>query len=341
MNQNALGTVSQMFRTEKGVRPQLPERPEGCFARLGPDPFFDATVFARQCLALTANNHQSICFAGFWRAAITTAILFGFSGRSVRAADVVVELNVVTFNVLVDLGKAKGIPLWNERKDLCAKVLQDRGADLIGLQEPFPNQVAFLLEAVPGYSKFHHAEYTDATILYKTASFKQLDQGHWWLSPTPERPSVGFGNVIPRILVWVKLEHLDSGRQLYFFNTHFDNSQPSQTKMAALCEQKMKPFIESGLPLIFVGDFNTDQQRGDYGKLTSNGWEDAYRVSEHASPLGRDDNITTFVDSQKRIDHIFFQSDRTKAKSWLRLESPDPNRKLSDHFPVQAILTLN
>ena len=25
---------------EKGVRPQLPERPEGCFAQLGSDPFF-------------------------------------------------------------------------------------------------------------------------------------------------------------------------------------------------------------------------------------------------------------------------------------------------------------
>lgn len=291
-------------------------------------------------LTPAASNHTPDRFAGFWRAVIAIALLVGFFGRSVQAADVEVELNVVTFNVLVDLGKAKNIPVWNQRKDLCAKVLQDSGADLIGLQEPLPHQVEFLLEALAGYSKFHYAKYTDATILYKTASFKQLDQGHWWLSPTPEKPSSGFGNVVPRILVWVKLEHLDSGRELYFFNTHFDNSQPSQTKMAALCEQKMKPFIESGLPMIFVGDFNTDQHRGDYGKLISNGWEDAYRVSEHASPLGRDDNITTFVGSQKRIDHIFFQADRTKAKSWRRLESPDPNRMLSDHFPVQAILTL-
>ena len=291
-------------------------------------------------LNLTASNNKSYCFAGFWCVVFASALLVSFAGRSVQAADVEVELNVVTFNVLVDLGKTKGIPPWNERKDLCAKLLQDTGADLVGLQEPFPHQVKFFLEAVPGYSKFHYPEFTDATILYKTATFKQLEQGHWWLSPTPEKPSSGFGNVVPRIVVWVKLEHLESGRELYFFNTHFDNSQPSQTKMASLCEEKMKPFIESGLPMIFVGDFNTDQRRGDYGKLTSNGWEDAYRVSEHASPLGRDDNITTFVGSQKRIDHIFFQAERSRAESWRRLESPDPKRKVSDHFPVQATLTL-
>src|SRR5262245_6019311 len=27
-------------RAEKGVRPHLPERPFGCFAQMGPDPFF-------------------------------------------------------------------------------------------------------------------------------------------------------------------------------------------------------------------------------------------------------------------------------------------------------------
>lgn len=251
-----------------------------------------------------------------------------------------VKLNVVTFNVLVDLGTKKGFEPWSDRKELCAKVLRDADADLVGLQEPLPHQVAFFLEAVPGYDKFHFPKFTDATILYKAETFEKLDEGHWWLSPTPEKPSTGFGNVLPRIVVWVKLKHLPSGRELYFFNTHFDNTRPSQTKMAALCAEKMQPFIETGLPMIFVGDFNTDQSRGDYGKLTSNGWVDAYRVSEHASPLGRDDNITTTVDSQKRIDHIFFQAAHAQAVSWQRLESPDPERKLSDHYPVQAALVL-
>jgi endonuclease/exonuclease/phosphatase family metal-dependent hydrolase len=291
-------------------------------------------------LAPTTGNDRLHCSAGFRSVVFAAAILVSFAGRPVQAADVEVELNIVTFNVLVDLGRAEGIPPWNERKDLCAKLLRETDADLVGLQEALPHQVKFFLETLPGYSAFHHPDFTDATILYKTATFKRLEQGHWWLSPTPEKPSSGFGNFLPRILVWVKLEHLESGRQLYFFNTHFDNSQPSQTKMAALCEEKMKPFIESGLPMIFVGDFNTDQRRGDYEKLTSNGWEDAYRVSEHASPLGRDDNITTFVGAQKRIDHIFFQAERARAESWRRLESPDPTRQLSDHFPVQAIITL-
>jgi len=36
------GEIHCYRRVEKGVRSNLPERPEGCFAQIGPDPFFDA-----------------------------------------------------------------------------------------------------------------------------------------------------------------------------------------------------------------------------------------------------------------------------------------------------------
>jgi hypothetical protein len=34
--------TSKNAEEEKGVRSNLPERPEGCFAQIGPDPFFPA-----------------------------------------------------------------------------------------------------------------------------------------------------------------------------------------------------------------------------------------------------------------------------------------------------------
>ena len=34
--------------------------------------------------------------------------------------------------------------------------------------------------------------------------------------------------------------------------------------MAELCEQRLAPFAVHGLPMLFLGDFNTDQKRGDY-----------------------------------------------------------------------------
>lgn len=250
------------------------------------------------------------------------------------------SLNVVTFNVLVEISVPAGVPAWRDRRELCIDVLRQTDADLIGMQEPTPNQVRYFLEHLPAYDAIYYDEkepgYTDATLLYRREMFEVLESGHWWLSPTPDRVSIGFGNTLPRILIWAKLKHRDSGRQLLVFNTHFDNSMPSQVRMAELCERMMQPFIEQGLPMIFMGDFNTSQSRGDYPRLTSNGWQDSYRVSEHASEDGRDDNITTMVGSQKRIDHIFYHGEGIEPVAWQRLESPDPDRLLSDHYPVQA-----
>lgn len=245
------------------------------------------------------------------------------------------ELSVVSFNVLVDFSPMEGVPAWKDRKDLCLETLKKVDPDLIGFQETSPNQVKFFSEGLPGYKAHFYKGYPDATLFYREAAFEQLESGHWWLSPTPERVTVGFGNTLPRLVVWVKLRHKTTGRELYFFNTHFDNSMPSQVKMAALCREKLAAFAKAGLPMIFTGDFNTDQKRGDYATLVSDGWQDAYRACPQASAEGRDDNVPTHSGGT-RIDHIFFHGAGMKALAWQRLESPDPQRRLSDHWAIQA-----
>lgn len=255
------------------------------------------------------------------------------------------DLNIITFNILVELSVPKGVGPWKDRKDLCVQLLREKNPDLIGFQEPTPRQVTQLREALPEYEAVFYDEkkpgYTDATLFYKKDLFELLERGHWWLSPTPDRVSVGFGNALPRILVWAKLKHRPTGRELYAFNTHFDNSAPSQERMAELCEKQFVPFLEKKLPMFFFGDFNTTQKRGDYPRLTSNGWRDSYVVSDIASDDGRDDNITTMFDDNIRIDHIFYHGAGIEALTWQRLESPDPARPLSDHYPVQATFRVN
>jgi endonuclease/exonuclease/phosphatase family metal-dependent hydrolase len=250
-----------------------------------------------------------------------------------------VEIKVISFNVLVDFSRDEGVPKWADRKDLCAQLLREQQADLVGLQEPSPGQVKFFLAEVPGYEAVHYKGYTDATLLFKRDSFEELERGWWWLSPTPDRVSTGFGNVFPRIVVWARLKHKPSGRELLAFNTHFDNTMPSQVRMAELCQKKLAKFAERGLPMIFVGDFNTDQKRGDYPRLVSDGWSDAYRACPQATADGRDENVPTH-DRGTRIDHIFIHGP-VKAMSWERLESADPAKRLSDHYAIAARLVLD
>lgn len=265
------------------------------------------------------------------------AVFLACQWHSAFAAEPV-ELKVISFNVLVDFSPQPGVPKWADRKDLCIQVLREQNADLLGLQEPSPGQVKFFLAQLPDYEPVHYKTYTDATLLYKRELFEELERGTWFLSPTPERVSTGFGNALPRVVVWAKLKHKPSGRELLVFNTHFDNSMPSQVKMAELCQKKFATFAEQKLPMIFMGDFNTNQKRGDYARLVSEGWRDSYCASSKASPDGRDDNVPTHL-NQTRIDHIFYHG-AIKALSWERLESPDPQKLLSDHYAIAARLAL-
>jgi endonuclease/exonuclease/phosphatase family metal-dependent hydrolase len=177
--------------------------------------------------------------------------------------------------------------------------------------------------------------YPDAALLYERERFEEKERGHWWLSPTPEKVSTGFGNTLPRLVVWAQLRDKLTDKELIVFNTHFDNTMPSQERMAELCSRQFEKFTPRGLPMLFLGDFNTDQKRGDYARLTSGGWRDSYTTAEQASDDGRDDRVATHLGGT-RIDHIFYHGEGLTPIAWQRLESPDPARALSDHFPILA-----
>ena len=291
----------------------------------------------------------------------TLSILFLANTACEAEADS--PLRVLTFNVKVDFEVDASCPPWDLRKDFCAQVVQEARADVIGFQETSANQLAFFEAALPGYgvsgdialtpeeqdyfiSRFPPLKeigigaYTDAILMYRADVFDKVDEGHWWQSPTPGEVSTGFGNVFPRIAVWARLKHKASGQDILVAVTHFDNTAPAQQHMAALSHDKLKPFIDEGLPILFLGDFNSGATTEAYGVLTSGGWQDSYTASPEASPGGRDNNVPT-IGGSARIDHIFYHGEALQADTWQRLESPDPKSALSDHYPVLATLKFN
>ncbi|MBY0588575.1 endonuclease/exonuclease/phosphatase family protein [bacterium] len=265
-------------------------------------------------------------------------VMIGMAGSpTTRATEL--ELKVVTYNVLVEISSGPGIPAWKDRREALVQLLENEKPDLIALQEPTPRQLAYLAEKLASFGSVQDQKFTDAALFYRKDLFEIVDQGHWWLSPTPDKPmSRGFGNFLPRILVWARLKHRASGGVFVAACTHFDNTTPSQTKMAALCQEKWKPFRDQGKPIIWMGDFNTDQGRGDYPMLVSNGFHDAYTASPLSSPGGRDDNASTFPgENGKRIDHILYFG-AVRATEWRVI--PYEKTILSDHYPVAAKLVV-
>ena len=273
-----------------------------------------------------------------------------------------IELNVITVNVSADFTTPPGVPPWNERKSLLVETLLTAQPHLIGLQEVTTTQRRFLetalsdfsvltvpvVDADPALVTAWRAKYAvyglpdipnpyELLLFYRTTEFALIASGHLWLSPTPERPSIGFGNVAPRAVLWAHLCHRPSGLAFICFNTHIDHRCPDP--MVALCRQRFADFLPLNVPLIFIGDFNFNPATANYALLHSDGWLDPHQVAEAAE-------VPTFLYNTPdlmpggRIDHILYRGHGLDPLAWSRLASPDPSRRMSDHDPVLVRFTL-
>ena len=102
---------------------------------------------------------------------------------------------------------------WGNRCPIIARLVQFHEFDIFGTQEGLRHQLDSLKTSLPKYDyigvgrndgkkKGEHA-----AIFYRIDKFELLEHGDFWLSETPEKPSVGWDAVLPRICTWGHLWH--------------------------------------------------------------------------------------------------------------------------------------
>ena len=269
------------------------------------------------------------------------------------------DISIITSNISADFTSPPGVPSWDERKHGYIDVLLQTDPDIIGLQEVTPNQFHFVTTHLLDYSalsvpvnsptqelktawkqkyeKFGLPEVPspyEIILFYRTSVLEPLASGYWWLSPTPEVPSIGFGNTAPRVVLWAHLRQRSSAKEFVIFNTHIDHRSP--TPMVELCRKKFSTFAEKRSSLILIGDLNFNEADPNYELLVKDGWRDTYEASH-------DTNSATFLSDVPsipggRIDHILYRSDELSAILWQRLVPSDAKQRISDHDPVHAKL---
>ncbi len=178
------------------------------------------------------------------------------------------HIRVVSYNVrFVDLLERDP----REHAAGVSTILHLLDADVVGLQEaystsgmeyvkPCPFRAA-LSGALPHYGWI--APYGAAVqsqsnaILYRADRFFPLAQGVEWLSPEPERPdSVGWGNRMPRYLVWVRFYDAESRLEFAVINVHLDHIS---RRANAVALDRIRSLIDSefrDVPLVLTGDLN-------------------------------------------------------------------------------------
>lgn len=257
-------------------------------------------------------------------------------------------LRVASFNVRVPMDKSPHT--WPERAPRCVALIQRHKFDIVGLQEAVWQQMVDLT-APDGWSYVGVGRDDGAkkgefsSIIYRTARFKVLKHGTFWLSETPEKPgSKSWKTACTRVCTWAEMWDRQSERSFMFFNTHLDHvSTEAREKGTHVILERMAEYAQ-GRPIIFTGDFNThpDRKAKDgrdtpYAVITSNLY-DTLHLSEtpHQGPTKTFQAFKYEENPQGRPIDFIFVSTGVRVLSHMTLNDDENKLYPSDHFPVAA-----
>jgi len=236
---------------------------------------------------------------------------------------------------------------WDIRKEPLAALILKHQFDIFGTQEGDKNQMSQLKELLPGYDYVAYPYagktsdlHTCATV-YKTDLFEVLDSGVFWLSQTPDVPSIGWDATDRRICQWTKMRDKKNDRVFYFFNAHFYwRLKEAKRESGPLMVQKIKS-IAGDNPVLCTGDFNSEPETPQIQHIKGL-LLDAYDVSRTERQGVDETNISGGVFQGKptnRIDHIFLSKHFIVADYQVLSDTYNGDHYPSDHLPVTSLVS--
>lgn len=251
------------------------------------------------------------------------------------------QIEVMSYNVRFQ-NENDGENSWSKRKEFIGDQLKFYEPDVLGVQEAVYDQLEFFKE------KLEHYEYVGAgrddgrlkgefsAVFYNTTRVEMLESATFWLSETPGQPSKGWDAEYPRVCTYVKLKDLNSGREFWVFNTHFDHmGDKARQESAILILQKIKEINTKELPVILMGDLNLEPDSKSV-QLLINELNDSKEESRKVS-FGPDGTFNAFKFHEpvtRRIDYIFTTKDDIEVLKYGVLTDSKDLKYPSDHFPV-------
>lgn len=238
---------------------------------------------------------------------------------------------------------------WPVRRPVMRECIESVGPDLVGTQEGVYAQLKDLASDLPRYDWIglgrdggSRGEFM--AVFYLKERFEPMAFDHFWLSDTPETMgSSTWGHSNRRMVTWVRFKDRRTGKEFYFWNTHFDHqNQSAREKAAALIlDRSMK--MDAKVPSLLVGDFNADAGGNKAYDILVNpsGWTDTWSKAREV----RGAKVNTFHDYQgeilqnRRIDWILYRGavsvDAVQVVTFAKA-----GQYPSDHFPVVAWVKL-
>ncbi len=269
---------------------------------------------------------------------LLTALLC-FSCRNDRPTAGEAALKVISYNVRYTGEPATdGENHWDYRRHASINMVREERPALIGTQEVLAGQLEFLRENLPEYEAVGVGRDDGISagehmaIFYRKEAVEMIGWGTFWLSETPEKPTMGWDAACHRTCTWARLRDKASGKEFALMNTHLDHiGKVAREQSIRLLMQRMAELVGADTPVVMTGDFNSTTDQEIYSPLKAS-MQDAREVAT------RSDRRSTFNGWGRGsgvIDHIFVRGakvDRFEVLCDKNYGAP----YISDHYPVAA-----
>jgi endonuclease/exonuclease/phosphatase family metal-dependent hydrolase len=252
------------------------------------------------------------------------------------------ELKVISYNIRTGAAK-DGTNSWEYRYPASAMMIMDQKPDIFGLQEAYDYQAKYLREYCKGYKCVgvgredgkHKGEHM--SIFWNSKTVKKLKWGTFWLSETPDKPSMGWDAACKRTATWALMKSKKNGRKFFYVNTHLDHvGWEARKNGLALIVERIKEMNPDNYPMVLTGDFNMTIDRPEFDDLKEimkNAREEAVKTDHHATFNGWGSDTATGI-----IDYIWYRG-FDSCPYYETITKPYMERTfISDHYPVTATL---
>ena len=287
--------------------------------------------------------------AVFIGACFTTACtLLTRNGDEIPPSNDSETIRVASFNIHY-VAKDQGRLSWENRKNAVVQAIGDLDADVIAFQEMETfaggsfnvenRQLDWILRHFPEYAAgaYGNAEIYPNTqpILYRHARFKQIEQGFFFFSTTPDVIySRTYNGSWPAFCSWTVLSERRTGKEIHVFNVHFEyKSMSNRAKSAALVVERLSPRVAEGRATLLVGDTNAFGFAPTMRRLKS-------IPLTLAPPSGPTFHFNRGLGLIPAIDHILYSHALTQIGNTHRLRKRYDGVWPTDHYPIVVDLSL-
>ena len=253
-------------------------------------------------------------------------------------------VRIMSFNIRC--ADVNGVPV-SERLDIGVRQILSVMPDSLGVQEATPEWMKHLDRSLPMYawvgverdngnSPLKGGE--SCPLFYLKSKYRLVDSGNFWLSETPDQPSLGPGAACKRICTWAKLQDRRTGGVYVHVNTHFDHvSEAARVEGARIVVR----FIEehfAELPVVFTADMNT-RENGEAYALMTGSLQNAAQIALDAKTTATFHAANPETHTDATIDFILCSPD-IDVRVFRVVSKGVDGRFVSDHFPLYADVIL-